>query len=751
MPQHLTGHKKNVTDSSRKTTFGCAISMCMLPEHIHSARRQRLILMRANRIRETLIRRSFPDLDPSLAEYLSCLDGMKTSRVKALLNPHSYAALDAEILPRYNGLKDFESTASRLADAVMKNEIVGISGDYDCDGNCSTALMIRFLQSCGVPREHIHVHIPNREEEGYGVNRNAVKAMDGKNVSLLIALDNGTLARAPLADAKRLGMDALVIDHHPNSADHPLPAGALVVNPRRHDEKLQQESEGVADLAAVGVSWLVCRRTTQLLIERGHFTAQHSTPPDPRDWLGLVATATIGDVVSMAAPLNRALVVEGLRVIHEGRDPYLSALARTAQLDPASLNEEHIAFRLAPIINAPGRLGQSVAWSFLSPADATSMNIELLKRDAQAQYDDLHNVAERQRRSLQRQRFLEPNPAYDRALATALTPASAVSTSYENTITDAQHALMILSRESNELRKLVEFGVTRQARPLAVQWLKDHPECGTLMLWGDHWHEGVIGIVAGRLKEEFGLPTIIASHDLVTGLCKASARSIRVPGHVVDIGQAVRDMTEKEGLLVKGGGHPMAAGMTFAFSKRDAIRARFEDKLGDISRTARRHQTQPLAHCFDFRIPESIDDARVWATLQERLRPFGEGFAKPRIALTGFELQHMRRSRDGRHIFFTLRAPLPFAASLARSAEAKDTSIECQSFHAAGTVLETLLRHAESNPRAPLVLSGTLSLSSQNAERGTHPTLQFQLEDAQRGMLMRRTSTEHPSRRGATP
>lgn len=698
----------------------------MLPDKTYSARRQKLVRLPPDRKREILFRRAFAEIDADVADYLSRLPGMTRKQAQALLYPHSYDALCAEILPRYHALNDFEAAAERIADAVEKHEHIGISGDYDCDGNCSTALMIRFLKESGVGRGQVHVHIPNREAEGYGVNRDAVAAMEGRKVSLLIALDNGTLAREPLGEAKRLGMDALVIDHHPNSVGHPLPDNALVVNPRRHDEALQQDEQGIGDMAAVGMTWLVCRRAVQKLNERGYYRTRHISPPDPRDWLGLVATATIGDVVSMRAPINRTLVKEGLKVIREGRDPYLSALARTAQSDPAELGEEDIAFRLAPIINAPGRLGQSIAWAFLSPADASDIPIDTLVDDAHAQYDAMKQAATVQSVQLRHQRFRDMNDDSDRALDKAaqkelppLVPDANIP------ISPAQQALMVISRETNEMRKAVEAGVMRMARPRARQWLKEHPDSGTLMLWGDHWHEGVIGIVAGRLKEEFGLPTIVASHDPATGMCKASARSIRVPGHAVDIGQAVRDMAEKDALLTKGGGHPMAAGMSFAYEKREAIRARFEEKLGDASRAARRVHTQPLAYIFDLSQPKAFADARHWAGAQERLRPYGEGFTKPRIGLTGFEVQHIRRSRDGRHLFFELRRPLPLAAFLAKDPQ-ESTSISCQAFHAAGTEVESMLRQAETS-KAPMLISGVLGLERNT--QGREPSLRFQAED----------------------
>ena len=123
------------------------------------------------------------------------------------------------LMPELMRLKDLEKAATRIADAIEQGEEVGLSGDYDCDGNSSVALLRRLLLQSGVPEARIHTHVPNRVSDGYGVNRNAVEAMDGKQVSLLITLDNGTLAYEPIRTAAARGMDTVVIDHHPNSAD----------------------------------------------------------------------------------------------------------------------------------------------------------------------------------------------------------------------------------------------------------------------------------------------------------------------------------------------------------------------------------------------------------------------------------------------------------------------------------------------------------------------------------------------------
>ena len=151
------------------------------------------------------------------------------------VNTPSFEQFMKTTFRQMTGMKDFEEAAKRLADAVEKGEKIAISGDYDCDGNCSVALMCRFLMQSGVPTDHIAVHVPNRELEGYGVNDKAVNAMLEKNIDLLLTLDNGTAAYEPIRKAAEGGMSVIVADHHGNKASDGLP-NALVVNPNRHDE-----------------------------------------------------------------------------------------------------------------------------------------------------------------------------------------------------------------------------------------------------------------------------------------------------------------------------------------------------------------------------------------------------------------------------------------------------------------------------------------------------------------------------------
>jgi single-stranded DNA-specific DHH superfamily exonuclease len=703
-----------------------------------SVRKQRLTIFAAPDAKvkrlEVQLKKALPDIDSQVIAYVARQPNASYETCRRYLTPFTYDELEREILPSYDALQDMDSASDRLAHAVIAGQPIGISGDYDCDGNTSAALMIRFLQESGVAPTIIHVHIPNREHEGYGVNRNAVAAMANKQppVELLLTLDNGTLAHKPLAAAKALGMDAIVIDHHPNSADHDLPKDIQVVNPRRANEPLRDEPNGVGDMAAVGVTWLICRRTVQKLKNLGYFEGKRA--PDPRNWLGLVALGTQADVVDISKPLNRALIIEGLKIINEGRDPYISALARVAQVaDPKALTETDISFSLGPIVNAPGRLGQSVAWNFLTPVDATAEPIAQFILSASAQTAALHEDLKLQRDHLKKQRVVEPNSEHDRSMERALrfTPlegekALAKATEAKVTIDPQQYALMLLSRESNNLRKLIEGAVTREARPQARKLIADNPNTNILLLHGKGWHEGVVGIVAGRIKEEFNLPTLVASilppNTNGEVLCKASARSIKVAGHVVDIGQAIRDMSPKDGvdnsdlLMKKGGGHAMAAGCTFAATNIEAIRTQLDKVLNVPLAAAKRAQRMELAGVLNMQ-REQGTALQQWATKQQILKPFGEGNRTPLIGLAACSITPPRlMGRSGKHLEFQILMG--------------DRTITAHAFHAAGTDLEKALRVVARKPEGLAhLLVGTLEMPQKGNDRRDTPLPEFKLAD----------------------
>ena len=246
-------------------------------------------------------------------------------------------------LPDPHALKEMDRAAARLAGAIAAREPIAIIGDYDVDGAASTAMLIRYLRAFGLEAAY---HIPHRIDEGYGPNEAAIGKLREQGARLLVTVDCGTLSFEPLAHARAVGFETIVLDHHAGQARRP--EAVAFVNPNR-----PEGTESLSMLAAAGVTFMALIATSRHL-RRDHGHAAEDLP-DLLEWLDLAALATVCDVVPLAGP-NRALVSQGLKVIGAGTNTGLAALAETAGLSGA-IQADHLGFQIGPRINAGGRLG----------------------------------------------------------------------------------------------------------------------------------------------------------------------------------------------------------------------------------------------------------------------------------------------------------------------------------------------------------------------------------------------------------
>ncbi|WIG61082.1 MAG: Single-stranded-DNA-specific exonuclease RecJ [Ktedonobacterales bacterium] len=238
-------------------------------------------------------------------------------------------------------LPDLDTAVARIQRALRDHEQIAVFGDYDCDGMTSCALLTAALRDLGAAS--VTPYVPVREDDGRGLNPSAIAELAAKGIKLLITTDCGTANIAEVQQARDLGMEVIITDHHP--AHGPLPDGIAVVNPSR-----MQPRSTAADLAGVGVAF----RLAEALYS-------HLDTPD-RDakldaLLDLVAVGTIADVVPLTAQ-NWALVRAGLRRLRAAPRPGLRALLAAARLRPEDASTRDISFSLAPRLNACGRLGQ---------------------------------------------------------------------------------------------------------------------------------------------------------------------------------------------------------------------------------------------------------------------------------------------------------------------------------------------------------------------------------------------------------
>ncbi len=450
-----------------------------------------------------------------------------------------------DFLPDPLQLKDMGAGVARLKQAVLKGETIAIFGDYDVDGATSAALLRRFLEQVGA---RVVVYIPDRQREGYGPNAPALLKLKHDGAAVVVTVDCGATAHAPLEAAAEAGLDVVVIDHHVGEPS--LPRACAVINPNRIDE-----SNGLGNLAAVGVAFLLAVALNRELRRAGWYKTRPE--PDLLSSLDLVALGTVCDVVPLTG-LNRALVAQGLKVMQARGNIGLAALSDVAGL-AERLDAYHVGFILGPRVNAGGRVGQS------------DLGVRLLSTS---------------------------DPVEARSLAAEL------------------------DRLNGERRE-IEARVLDQAIEQAERGDKRAP---LIFVSGADWHQGVIGIVASRLKERFNRPAMVAS--ISAGVAKGSGRSL--PG--VAMGPMVI-AARQAGLLINGGGHAMAAGFTAEEAKlgafRDFLAARIRDSLGDV---------EP--------VPElGIDGALsvnaatpALAGILEKLAPFGTGNSEPRFALPNLRI-----------------------------------------------------------------------------------------------------------------
>ena len=305
-------------------------------------------------------------------------------------------------LPDPSHLHDLDRAAERLADAILRREPVGLIGDYDVDGATATALLTRYLRAhdCQVAFE-----IPDRIRDGYGPNVRILTALAGLGCRLVVTLDTGTTAFAPLNHAAALGLEVVVIDHH--AAEEALPQALAVVNPNRVDQ-----ASPLKHLAAVGVTFVVLVAVTRILRDRGAY----SRLPEPPllHWLDLVALGTVCDVVPLAG-LNRAFVHQGLKVSRTAGARGLAALAEVAGLGGVT-DARQLGYVLGPRTNAGGRIGQSDLGARLlttesaEEAGALARQLNALNTDRQALERATLEAAER---------VIEPQLAAGRAVIVA--------------------------------------------------------------------------------------------------------------------------------------------------------------------------------------------------------------------------------------------------------------------------------------------------------------------------------------------
>lgn len=482
---------------------------------------------------------------PELLARVMAGRGVEADDAEAFLDPTI-----RRLMPDPDTLTAMPAAAARIADAIVAGESVAIFGDYDVDGATSSALLASYLRHCGLDPA---IHIPDRIFEGYGPNVDAIRSFAERGVKLLITVDCGTTSMEPLTEAKKLGLDTVVIDHH--QADEQLPPAVAVVNPNRADDL-----SGLGHLAAVGLVFVTLVALTRELRKRDYWSASRPEP-DLLSYLHLVALGTVADVVPLRG-LNRAFVSKGLIALRRRDSVGMTALMDVARL-AGPPEPWHLGFLLGPRINAGGRIGNA------------ALGVKLL---------------------------LEADPSQAAAIAVELD-------------------------RLNKERQAIEIAAVAEAEAEASAALGLEEKGAVVVTAATGWHPGVVGLVAARLKERFQRPAFAIAID-PSGTGTGSGRSISG----VDLGAAVRRAVA-DGLLIKGGGHAMAAGVTLKKDRIAPFRAFLEDALAASVTEARRDQSLAI----DGAVSAGGATVGLIETLS-RAGPFGAGNPEPVLAFPGHTL-----------------------------------------------------------------------------------------------------------------
>jgi len=446
-------------------------------------------------------------------------------------------------------LGDMDEAVARIRAAITSGKRICVHGDYDVDGICATVLAVLILRELGADVEW---HLPSRFDEGYGVSGQTLERLAEEGCGLVLTADCGITAVEEVRRARELGLDVIVTDHHRPSEQ--LPECPIVAT--------RPSEYPFPELCGTGV---VYKLGQALLGSEAETLRRH---------LDLVALATVADVVPLVGE-NRSLAIAGLRILARTQKVGLRALMKVARVDPATVDAGQVGFRLAPRINAAGRLGHPRA------------ALELLLTDDR---EEARRLADR----------LE---------------------------------------ELNRDRQAVEDKILRAAIAQVEEWPDAKRRRRAYVVWGEDWHEGVIGIVASRLVERYNRPVVlIAGTD---GLWKGSGRSI--PSF--DLHGALGACAQ---FLERFGGHRAAAGLSIVPERIEAFAQSFAE------------QGEGLLDPEDLVPATTVDavlarDAKLTLDLCQELRqlaPFGLGNPDVTLLAPGCELGELATVGEGKHLRF---------------------------------------------------------------------------------------------------
>lgn len=437
-------------------------------------------------------------------------------------------------------MKDMNKATDLIMDAIKNNKKIVVYGDYDADGVTSTVIMYKALKSCGADVDY---YIPDREQEGYGINSDRIIKLKHEGFEVILTCDNGIAAIEQVKLAKELGMTVIVTDHHElpfeedeaNNRVFKIPSADAVINPKQNECKYPFKY-----LCGAGIAF----KFVQALYIKLNFDKQAAN-----EFIEIAGIGTICDVVDLIDE-NRIIAKNALKVLTNTKNLGLKALKEILGINDKEIKSYNVGFQIGPCINATGRL------------DTASLSVELLICDNEVRAKELASL------------LFELNKKRQ-----------------DMTTENVEEIIELIGQSSFKKDKV-------------------------LVVYKDSIHESIAGIVAGRVREVFNVPTIILTKG--KNGPKGSARSIEEYN-------LFEELIKCEELLEKFGGHPMAAGLSIKEENIEKLRRKLNHicKLTDedIIPKVRIDSRMPL----DKISYELIDE-------MEGLEPFGKGNSSPLLA-----------------------------------------------------------------------------------------------------------------------
>ncbi|GAB4477706.1 MAG: single-stranded-DNA-specific exonuclease RecJ [Anaerolineae bacterium] len=470
--------------------------------------------------------------------------------IVSFLEPHEYSEDDNPF--RMAGMVE---AVYRLRMAVRNQEPIAVYGDFDCDGVTATVLLTGVLQTLGADAQP---YIPNRVDEGYGLNSPALDSLARQGVKVVVTVDCGIRSVQEVIDGNGCGLDMIITDHH--SVGPELPPALAVINPQREDCPYPEKR-----LAGVGVAYKLAQA---LFMEGQRRGIKEARGWRPEDWLDLVAIGTVADIMPLEGE-NRVLVRRGLNRLNHPQRPGLLALYEAAEIRVGQVTSTTIGFAIGPRINAAGRLRSAMlAYDLLAAPDIESA------RPLAKKLNDINRDRQEKTRQMQ-----------ERAEEVMTSPAS-------------RHLLFAAD---------------------------------------NHFEQGIVGLVAGRLTEQYYRPSVVVhiGDDESHGSCRS------IPEF--HITQALDRCSD---LLERYGGHAAAAGFTVRNQHISTLEQRLTEIAEDVL-TGRE-----LAPLLEIDAEISLRDITpdLMAAL-DRLEPTGEGNPQPIFATRGVTIRRRQVvGANGQHL-----------------------------------------------------------------------------------------------------